>query len=160
MSQKNTNKKSIDWKEQQQKYTQTAKNMFEKFASQAPKVPKIDYEALMIGHKKNIEALTDANKMATEVLKSIAQLQGQFVKQAFADINQAMQDVASKKDENADKLSASADAMKQTFTKALEHAGQIGNVLKNSGNQIHARMKEHAEDSMAHAKEHFSKYKH
>lgn len=156
---KNKNEtKFNDWKEQQQKYAQTAKEMFEKFTVSAPKAPKIDFEAVMAGNKKNMEALSDANKMAVEVLKSISQLQSQFVRQTFDDFNKLMQGVMAQKPGSPMDFSAPTECMKNTISKAVEHAGKVGEVLKNSGGQIHAHMKGCMEENVNGMKEHMSKY--
>ncbi len=149
---------AFDWKEQQQQYAHTAKNMFEKFKEHASKAPKVDHEAVMSGHKKNLEALSDASKMAVEVMQSIAKLQGQFVRQTFEDLNKMIRDNMSHKPGEPVNFAASADCMKNSMQKAVEHAGKVGEILKISGGHIHAHLKNHAEEHLAEMQNHFAKH--
>lgn len=150
-------KAAFDWKEQQHHYAHTAKSMFEKFKEHAAKAPKIDHEAIMSGHKKNMEALSDASKMAVEVMQSIAKLQGQFVRQTFEDLNKMIRDNMSHKPGEPVNFAASADSMKNSMQKAVEHAGKVGEILKSSGGHIHAHLKNHMEENLAEVHNHFAK---
>lgn len=149
---------AFDWKEQQQKYAQTAKNMFEKFKDHSAKAPKVDHEAVMASHKKNLDALSDASKMAVEVMKSISQLQGQFVRQTFEDLNKMIRDNMSHKPGEQVNFAASADSMKNSMQKAVEHAGKVGDILKSSGGHIHAHLKNHVEEHLSEMHNHFAKH--
>ena len=149
---------AFDWREHQQKYSQTAKDMFAKIHEHAYKIPKVDHEAVLVGHKKNLEALTDANKMAVEVMKSISELQGQFVRQTFEDMNTMIRENMSYKPGEKKDFSVSADSFKNSIQKAVEHAGKVGEVLKKSGSEIHAHLKNHMEEHKATMHEHFAKY--
>ena len=95
---KNTKAKAsrADWKEQQHKYAQTAKDMFEKFSDFA-KTSKPNHEKILQNHKKNLEAISDANKIAADVVKSLAKIQSDFVKQTFEDINAILRNVMTQK---------------------------------------------------------------
>lgn len=116
----------------------------------ANKMPSLDKEAIMRSHKKNMEALTEANKMAIEVMKSIAQLQSQYVKQTFEDMSLIMKDAlahppASK--EAAEKHSMHAKAQAE---KAFEHGSSITATLAKSQKEIfdlmHSRYHEGAQE--------------
>lgn len=50
----------------------------------------------MASHRKNLDALTEANKMAIAVMKSIAQLQGQYLKQTFEDFSTSLKEKVEK----------------------------------------------------------------
>lgn len=97
--------------------------------------PKIDKEAVMNSHRKNLDTLTEANKMAIEVMKSITQLQGQYIKKAFEDFSGIMKDtmgkVASK--ETAEKHS---QHVKDQIAKAMDHGSAITNTLSKSKKEI------------------------
>ena len=75
-------------------YTNPAADMFKAFAAGMNK-PHVHKEAVMENHRKNLTAIQDANKMAVEVIKTIAQLQSQYVKQTFEDMNAMMREIMS-----------------------------------------------------------------
>ena len=58
------------WKEQQHKYTQTAKDMFEKFSDHA-KASKHDHAKVMEHHKKNLESNDDQKSNEKELYAKI-----------------------------------------------------------------------------------------
>ena len=55
-------------------------------------ITRLSFE-LIEHHKKNLDALSDAQKMAVEVIKNIAQLQTQFVRQTFEEMHASMRQV-------------------------------------------------------------------
>ena len=71
----------------QNQFQKVKDTMKETVKNISKKMPTLDKEAMMNSHKKNMEALTEANKMAIEVMKSLAHLQSQYVKQTFEDIS-------------------------------------------------------------------------
>ena len=146
------------WKEHQHKYTQSAKDAFEKFSSHAHTL-KPDHAATIASHKKNLEALNDANKMAADVMKSIANLQSQFVKQTFEDLNSMMRGLMTQKPGQPIDLVAHSESVKNSFQRTMEHAKSVGGVLSSSGKEIHARMHGRLDEAKEELKEHVSKYK-
>lgn len=120
--------------------------------------PKIDKEAVMASHRKNLDALTEANKMAVEVMKSITQLQGQYLKQAFEDFSAVMKDtmgnVASK--ETAEKH---GQHVKDQIAKAMDHGSAITNTLAKSKKEIFELMHNRFSESVEEFKESKEKLK-
>ena len=146
-----------DWKEQQHKYAQTAKGMFEKF-SDFKKASKPNHAKIIENHKKNLEAISDANKIAADVMKSLAKMQSEFVKQTFEDINEMMRNAMTQKPGQPIDLSNYSDVVKHSLQRTTEHAKNVNNVLSNSGKEIHARVKDRVEEAHEDIKAHISKY--
>ena len=147
------------WAEYQHKYTQTAKEILEKFPAQA-KTQKPDHEAIMKSHKKNLEALNDANKMATDVMKSISNLQGQFLKQAFDDMHLMMGELMGQKPGPQFDLRGSSEILKNSIHRTMDHAKVVGSALSTSSKDIHAKMNSRLDEAKEEFKQHQSKYKH
>lgn len=148
---------STGWKEQQHKYTQTAKDMFEKF-SEHTKFSKHDHEKVIEHHKKNLEALNHAHKMTAEVLKSLAGMQSDFVKKTFEDMNTMMRSAMTQKPGQPIDMSAQSESMMNSFHRAAEHAKNMGSVLSNSGKEIHAKMQDRFEEAKEEIKTHMAKH--
>lgn len=145
------------WNEQQHKYTQTAKDMFEKFSEHA-KALKPDHAKVMEHHKKNLESISHAHKMTAEVLKSLASMHGDFVKKTFEDMNTMMRVAMTQKPGQPTDMSAHSEIMKNSFQRATEHAKNMGSVLASSGKEIHAKTKERFEDVKEEIKAHVAKH--
>lgn len=145
------------WKEQQHKYTQTAKDMFEKFSDHA-KASKHDHAKVMEHHKKNLESIHHAHKMTAEVLKSLASMHGDFVKKTFEDMNTMMRGAMTQKPGQPVDMSAHSEVMKNSFQRATEHAKSMGSMLSNSSKEIHAKVKSHLDEAKEDIKEHVAKH--
>lgn len=100
------------------------------------KMPGLDKEAMMRSHKKNMEALTEANKMAIEVMKSIAQLQSQYVKQTFEDMSLIMKEALSNAPASKEAVEKHSIHAKAQAEKAFEHGSSITATLAKSQKEI------------------------
>lgn len=150
---------STNWQEQQHKYTQTAKEMFEKFSNFANEA-KPSHAKIIENHKKNLEAISEANKIAIDVLKSLAKMQSEFVKQTFEEMNAMMRTAMTQKPGQPIDLSKCSDGLQHSLQRAFEHSKNVGSVMFNSGKEIHTKMKTRAEEMGEEIKTHFSKSKH
>ncbi len=116
-------------------------DMFSKFGG----MPKLDHETMMQSHRKNLDALTEANKMAVEVMKSIAQLQSQYVKQTFEDFSSIMKDTVGKA-ASKDSFEKHGEHVKDQIQKVMTHGTTITNTLAKSQKEImdimHSRFSE------------------
>lgn len=116
----------------------------------------IDKEAMMANHKKNLEALTQANKMAVDVMKSIAQLQSQYLKKTFDDMalmaRDAMTHAAPK-----DQWENHSTKMKEHLYSAIDHGTAIANTLVKSHKEIQEVFKSRLQENIKVAKETYSK---
>lgn len=140
-------------------HTNPAAEMFKTFAA-SMKAPKVDRQAMMENHRKNLEVMNDANKMAMEVIKAIAQLQSQYVKQTFEEMNSALREMmAAKKPEAENQWESHASKIKEAMTKAFDHTTSIANVVVKSHRDIHGKVQDRFSESMDHIKESASKYK-
>lgn len=100
------------------------------------KIPSLDKEAMMRSHKKNMEALTEANKMAIEVMKTIANMQSQYVKQTFEDISSIMRDALSHPPASKEAVEKHSTHTKVQAEKAFEHGSNITATLAKSQKEI------------------------
>lgn len=118
------------------------KDMSKKF------VGNLDKESMMMSHRKNMEALTEANRMAVEVMKSIAQLQSQYVKQTFEDMASAMKETMSHPPVSKDALSAHAGHVKAHVEKAAKHGSTVASQISKSQKEIFDLMHKRYSESM------------
>lgn len=103
-----------------------------------------DKESLMKSHQRNLEALNEATKMAMEVMKSIATLQSQYVKQTFDDMSKVMKDMMgqplNKNADPKDALKTHAGAVKDHVSRAFDHTANISNIIAKSQREMFDRM--------------------
>ena len=66
---------------------------FGKFAEQF-KMPGVDSKALIEAQRKNVEAMTQANRVALEGVQAIAQRQAEILRQAMEESSKVMRELA------------------------------------------------------------------
>lgn len=99
------------------------------------KVPQIDKDAILANHRKNLEALTEANRMAADVMQSISQLQSQYVKKTFDDFNKMFSMAIAKKSE--DSFVKTAQQAKDGISNAVDHTAKVANMISKSSKDIY-----------------------
>lgn len=155
---KSKNEAAEKLKDLHQKFTKAAKESFENFTQHA-KDAKVDHKALIESHQKNLRVLNEANKKAAEVMKSIASLQSQFVKQTFEDFNAMMRGMMTQKAGEPIDFSAHSETLKNTFERTLDHAHKVGNVLSKSGKEIYSNVQDRMEEGKDELKAHLDKHR-
>ncbi|WP_010302780.1 phasin family protein [Candidatus Odyssella thessalonicensis] len=119
------------------------KDMSQKMAS------GIDKESMMLSHRKNMEALTEANRMAIEVMKSITQLQSQYVKQTFEDMASIMKDSMAHPPASKEAVAKHANHVKSQVEKAVSHSKNVAGTIANSQKEIFDLMHKRYSESMS-----------
>lgn len=99
------------------------------------RMPLMDRDTMMHQHRKNLEALTECNSMCADVMKSIGQLQTQFVKQAFDEMASYMQEFT--KNLGKGNFEQNTNIVKGQVNSFVEHSNKIANMLSQSNKQIY-----------------------
>lgn len=114
------------------------------------------YETLLNVHKKNLEAISDASRAATEVVQSLGKLQAEYMQQTMTDVSQMMSEVS--KDPK--------EAIKMPFEKAKEmmartnaHGSDVVSALMNAQREATQTIQEHCTSNFEQFKAASSKYK-
>lgn len=148
----------------QNHFQKVQETMKETVKNISKKMPVLDKEAMMNSHKKNMEALAEANKMAVEVMKSIAQLQSQYVKQTFEDMTSLMRDTMASPKPTKEAVEKHSNHVKDQVQKAFDHNATITATLAKSQKEIfdvmHARYHENAKSAFEAHEQNMSKTKH
>lgn len=111
----------------------------------------VDRETMLKQHRKNLEAFNNCNAMALEVMKSIGQLQTQFLKQAFEEIATSMKDFV----QNTDKkdMSHHTDTMHNQVKRWTDYGTNVSSLLSKSHRQMYDVINTHFQESVEDAKE-------
>lgn len=92
---------------------------FKRLAEQY-KLPGIDIAALTEWQRKDMEAVVEANKQASEGLKALIERRNEILRDAFAQWQAALKDVAS-----PEAFSKQAEAAKQNVEKAMANFREL-----------------------------------
>ena len=93
-----------------------------------------DVAALIDTQRKNIEALTTANKLAFEGVQQVAQRQAEFFRQAFQNFSGVSRDLVAEGTPEQ-KLARQADFAKGSFEQAVANFGELSDLAQKSGTQ-------------------------
>ncbi len=123
------------------------------------KVPGIDLESMMASYRKNMEALTEAGRLATEGMKALAERQTQIMRDAMETLRGATSELTAAKDPQ-DFAAKQAELAKQAFDKASANLKELADLVVKSNtasfeviqarmNQSLAELQEMMQDAVA-----------
>jgi phasin family protein len=99
------------------------------------RLPGLDVEAIVAIQRKNLEALTQANQLAVEGVRALAQRQAEIAQQAFADAS-ALFHAWTQPGAPEDRLAKNADAAKQAFEKGLANAHELSELTTKASTDV------------------------
>ncbi|MFO1127901.1 MAG: phasin family protein [Rhodospirillales bacterium] len=100
---------------------------------QSFQVPGIDVQSLVDSQKKNIEAVTSANRAVVEGLQAVAKRQAEILQETMNEASKAI-DTLSKAGSPRDVAATQADLAKTAFERALSNMRELADLV-NSANQ-------------------------
>lgn len=89
------------------------------------KLPMVDNDAMVKAQRKNVEALTEANKLVVEGWQAIAQRQSEIVREAAGEFSSALRDMTSQGASVEARLAKQTDMVKHGFEQALANAREL-----------------------------------
>ncbi|HIJ37488.1 MAG TPA: phasin family protein [Rhodospirillaceae bacterium] len=98
------------------------------------KVPGIDVESVVASQRKNIEALTQANKLAFEGVQAVFKRQVEIIRQTLeesASVAKELVEVGTPQD----KAIRQTELAKEAFERALANARELSEIIAKSNNE-------------------------
>lgn len=118
-------------------------------AAGAYKVPQLDMDAIIAAQRKNIEALTAANKAAVEGVRALATRQNEILQETLKEATDAVNEMT-KAESPEDAAARQAEIIKTSFEKALGNAKELAELVAKSNadtsEAINARIFESLEE--------------
>ena len=115
------------------------------------KMPKVDMEATMGAHRKNMETLSHAHKTSMEMIHHMTKLHGAFSQDAMDDmVNHFKALTAAKSLEERSKMHS--QKVSANIDKIMNHSRAMTDVWSKSCSAIGDRMQTHFKESMKEAK--------
>ena len=112
-------------------------------------VPQIDADSIIAAQRKNIEALTTANKAAVEGAQALAARQNEILQENLKEATKAVSEL-SKVDSPQDATVKQAELLKASFEKALSNMKDLTELVAQSNTEasasINARIFESLEE--------------
>lgn len=115
------------------------KKLIEKF-----QLPTVDIDALLDWQRRDIEALTEANRQASEGLKALVERRNEILRETLAEWQAAVKDATS-----AEAISKRAEAAKQGVQKAMANFRELSEMEAQSRNNAWKIVQERMQENMA-----------
>lgn len=124
-------------------------NMFESFFKTNPM--NFDQESLLSTHKKNIKALSEAGKSASEVVQKISTLQTEYIKDAFENIELFIEGIF-KSFSKGELAQVNPNFFKDVIAKSVNHSADVMNVVGKSNKNIYETFQDSYNDGSSSSK--------
>ena len=114
------------------------KKLIEKF-----QLPSVDIDALIDWQRRDLEALTEANRQASEGLKALVERRNEILRETLAEWQAAVKDATSAE------MSKRADAAKQGMQKAIANFRELSEMEAQARNNAWKVVQERMQENMA-----------
>ena len=98
------------------------------------KLPGVDVDAVVASQKKNLEALTTANRTAIEGLQAVVKRQAEILQETMNEASKAV-DALSKAGSPADVAAKQAELTKDAFERALGNMRELAEMVTKSNQE-------------------------
>lgn len=120
------------------------------------KVPGVDVENIVANQRKNIEALTQANKLAFEGLQNVVKRQVEILRQAMDEVAQVSKEFAEPGNAQ-DKAAKQAEFAKEAFERALANGRELAEMIAKANSEAFDLLNKRFSQSLDEAREAFVK---
>ena len=105
-----------------------------------------DTEALLAAHKRNLETLTAANKVAMEGAQAVIKRNMEIMQQSMAEMGETMRAMTSADASPQDRATRQADLLKRAYERTLANAKELGEMIQKANTEamhvLNARVSE------------------
>lgn len=120
------------------------------------KVPGVDVETLVGSQRKNIEALTQANKLAYDGLQAVLKRQVEILRQTMDEVAVVSKDIAEPGNPQ-DKAAKQAELAKEAFERSLSNMRELAEMIAKANSEAFDLLNKRFTQSLDEAREVFSK---
>ena len=123
------------------------------------RLPGLDVEAVVTTQRKNLEALTQANQLAAEGVRALAQRQVEIAQQAFQETSALLREWT-QPGAPEERLARNVEAVKQAFETGLATARELNEMTTKASTDVFSvitrRMSQGFDELRLYAKKHIS----
>lgn len=113
------------------------------------KMPRVDIDAILDHHRKNLEALQKSASAATSGASTLMSRQGQMLQELLHEISDAAQTLRNSGN-SGEIMSKQAEFARRSFETAVKNAGETADIMRKSGEEsldiLRARIRESLEE--------------
>jgi phasin family protein len=98
-----------------------------------PAVP--DVEALLSAHKRNIETLSAANRIALEGAQAVAKRHMEIMQQTMSELSETLRSFAAPTDAPQAKAAKQTELLKKAYERAVSNSRELGDLIQRSNTE-------------------------
>jgi phasin family protein len=121
-------------------------DMFAKFGSDM-KLPKMDVEAVLSHHRKNLEALEKSARAAAAGATSVMAKQREALQETLGEFAEMAKGYGGPSNPQ-DFMSKQAEFARKSFEAAVKNAGEVAEIVRKSGSEALDILRERMEEAM------------
>jgi phasin family protein len=121
------------------------------------KVPAMpDMEAVLAAHKRNLEALSEANRVALEGAQAVARRHMEIMQSTMTGLTESLKSM-SVTETPATRAAKQADLLKQAYENAVSNTRELGDLIQKSNTEAMAKLNHRFSEAMTEMKTLFKK---
>lgn len=129
---------------------------FSKFLTEMKVPPMPDMEAVLTAHKRNLEALSDANRVALEGAQAVARRHMEIMQSTMSGLTETMKELAVN-ESPASRAAKQADLLKQAYENAVSNTRELGDLIQKANTEAMNRLNHRFSEAMTEMKTLFKK---
>jgi phasin family protein len=121
------------------------------------KVPAMpDMEAVLAAHKRNLEALSEANRVALEGAQAVARRHMEIMQSTMTGLTETLKGM-SVTEKPADRAAKQAELLKQAYENAVSNTRELGDLIQKSNTEAMQKLNHRFSEAMSEMKTLFKK---
>jgi len=121
--------------------------MFSRFGRDL-KLPKVDVQAILDHHRKNLEALEKSARASAAGASSVLSRQHEMVQEALGEITRLAQNYQAPGNPQ-ELMTRQVDFARKSFETTLKNAGEVADLVRKSGTESIEILRDRIRDAMA-----------
>lgn len=99
-----------------------------------------DMETVLTAYKRNLEALTDANRVALEGAQTVARRHMEIVQSIMSGLSSQMRDLSDVSQTPASRAAKQAELLRKAYEDAVANTQELGDLIKKSNTEAIGRL--------------------
>ena len=121
------------------------------------KVPAMpDMEVVLAAHKRNLEALSEANRVALEGAQAVARRHMEIMQSTMSGLTETLKDLSAS-DSPAARAAKQTDLLKQAYENAVSNTRELGDLIQKSNTEAMQKLNHRFSEAMTEMKTLFKK---
>lgn len=124
---------------------------FSKMFSEMKMPAMLDMESVMAAHRKNMEVLSNANRVALEGAQTVAKRHMEILQQTMQEMTETMKDLSTPETPQA-KVAKQTELLKIAYERAVSHMKELADLIQRANSEALGMLNARFTEAMAEVK--------